>query len=156
MSRMKTFLYAIGVVGTGFFFYAFATQTVLERNLQSQSEWENLKVLPEDITKDSLMGLMKSYTKSLGVRCDYCHSPREDNPEKLNFPDDAKMSKLIARGMIDMTEQINEQFFRPHYPDPKPERVQDVSCVTCHRGNPNPKKYLEGVGSLFSKEQAKD
>ncbi len=155
MSKIKTFLCTIAVLGAGFFLYAFTTQSLVKHNLQTQSEWENLKVLPQDITKDSLMGLMKSYTKSLGVRCDYCHSPRTDNPEKLNFSDDAKMPKLIARGMIEMTAQINEQFFKPYYPDPKPEQVQDVSCVTCHRGNPNPKKYLEGVGSLFS-EHAKD
>ncbi len=153
MKKIRTIFYCIAVIGTGFAFYSFTSTALSDKSVEVQSEWENLKVLPQDITKDSLMGLMKSYTKSLGVRCDYCHLPRKDRPDKLNFPDDSKRTKLIARGMIEMTHAINENYFKPYYPDPKPETVTDVSCLTCHRGNPNPKKYLEGVGSLYPKKK---
>lgn len=141
-----SFIVLIAIIGT---LYSFTTKTITENSTQNQPRWENLKVLPQDISKDSLIHLMKGYTKSLGVSCSHCHSPRKDNPKKLDFPDDSKMPKLIARGMIKMTNDINENYFKPHYPDPKPEQVTDVNCITCHRGNPNPKKYLEGVGSLF-------
>lgn len=134
-------------------FYAFTTNAITQYNEQ-KPKWENLKVLPKDISKDSLEQLMKSYNISLGVKCSYCHTPKEDDPEKLNFADDSKMAKEIARGMIVMTDEINEDHFRPYYPDPKPHQVYDVSCVTCHRGTPNPQAYLEGVGKLFPTEES--
>src|SRR5690554_7142113 len=49
-----------------------------------QGEWKNLKVLPHDITKDSLMGLMRGYNKALGVKCVYCHVPKKKE-KKLNL-----------------------------------------------------------------------
>ena len=153
MKKLKVFFTAFGAVGIAFMMYAFTTNTLTSNSIETKTEWENLEVLPQDISKDSLIGLMKSYSKSLGVKCDYCHKPRANRPDKLDFPSDDKMTKLIARGMIKMTNDINENYFKPHYPDPKPESVNDVNCLTCHRGNPNPKKYLEGVGSLYHKEK---
>lgn len=128
-------------------FYAFTTNTVTRS--QNPPDWENLKVLPQDISKDSLIGLMKGYEKALGVNCSFCHAPRKDNPNKLDFASDAKVKKKIARGMIKMVHEINANYFRPHYPDPKPAMVTDVSCVMCHRGTNNPKEYLQGVGTLY-------
>ena len=128
--------------------YSFTTKTITKLN-EEEPQWENLKVLPQDISKDSLSNLMKSYSKSLGVNCSYCHTPREDNPKKLDFADESKMTKHITRGMIEMTDDINEKYFKPHYPDPKPEHVSDVSCVMCHRGTAKPKTYLENIGDLY-------
>ncbi len=140
------FLAFLGVIGG---LYAFTTGEISKHSGPNQTEWENLKVLPQDISKDSLKHLMDTYSKSLGVKCSFCHAPREDNPKKLDFASDKKIHKLIARGMIKMTNDINENYFKPHYPDPKPAQVTDVTCVMCHRGSPNPKKYLQNVGSLY-------
>lgn len=146
------FLCFIAIIGS---FYSFTTKAISQYNEQ-KPQWENLKVLPQDISKDSMEQLMKSYSISLGVKCSYCHAPQKDNPQRLDFADDSKMTKDITRGMISMTDEINEKYFQPHYPDPKPHQVYDVSCVTCHRGTAKPKAYLEGIGNLYSKKETEE
>lgn len=151
LKKLSSFLLFIGFVAGLGILYSFTTNSIENFKETNQPKWENLKVLPQDISKDSLEGLMKEYSISLGVKCSYCHTPREDNPERLDFADDGKMTKEIARGMIKMTEGINENYFKPHYPEPKPDMVTDVSCVMCHRGTAKPNKYLEGIGNIYQK-----
>lgn len=146
-SLISTILFLSFIVVLGFL-YSFTTQAISNYN-ETQPKWQNLKVLPQDISKDSLTHLMKVYSKSLGVNCSHCHAPSKENPEKLDFADESKTEKHIARGMISMTDEINEKYFKPHYPDPKPHQAMDVSCVMCHRGTAKPKQYLEGIGSMF-------
>lgn len=145
--------YVLGLLVIVGVLYAFTTKEKSEYTTIEQPKWENLKVLPQDISKDSLKGLMKGYTKSLGVKCSYCHSPKKNNPKKLDFPDDSKLEKKIARGMIEMTNDINARHFRPYYPDPKPTQVRDVKCIMCHRGNSNPEKYLGDVSKFYDNEK---
>lgn len=118
---------------------------------KTQSEWKNLKVLPQNITEDSLHFVMKTFNASLGVNCSYCHAAKADDPKKLDFSSDAKQSKLIARGMLEMTNDINSKYFLPHAPDPKPKQVTMVYCVTCHRGNRNPTEYMQDVSKMIPK-----
>lgn len=115
----------------------------------AQTPWENLKVLPQNISKDSLTHLMESYTLSLGVNCNHCHVPSKKKPTELDFANDAKIEKEIARGMIAMTNEINAKYFQPHFPDPKPSQVHVVNCVLCHRGSVNPEKYLSQMGEMY-------
>lgn len=115
----------------------------------AQTPWENLKVLPQDISKDSLTHLMESYTLSLGVNCNHCHVPSKKKTTELDFANDAKIEKEIARGMISMTNEMNAKYFQPHFPDPKPSQVHVVNCVLCHRGNANPEKYLSQMGEMY-------
>lgn len=129
--------------------YSFTTKTISNFGDDYQPRWENLKVLPQNISKDSLMNLMEGYNIALGVKCSHCHSPKKGDPLKFDFADDSKMAKIIARGMIQMTDGINDTYFKPHYPEPKPHSVTDVSCVMCHRGTAKPKSYLENLGNLF-------
>lgn len=130
-------------------FYAFKDSPIDNEGYLPQPPWDNLKVLPKDITKDSLMGLMKNYETSLGVNCTYCHMPSKTDPTKLDFANDAKIEKEIARGMIMMTNEINEKHFKPYFPDPKPNQVHVVNCVMCHRGTPNPEKYLSKMEIMY-------
>lgn len=92
---------------------------------------------------------MKNYENSLGVKCNYCHATSKVDPTKLDFPNDDKIEKEIARGMIKMTNEINENYFKPYFPDPKPEQVHVVNCVLCHRGTSNPEKYLSQMGKMY-------
>ncbi len=69
------------------------------------------------------MGLMRSYTAALGVRCDYCHV-------RGDFASDENRKKLVARRMITMVENINSNNFANN-------RVK-VTCYTCHRGAQEP------------------
>lgn len=129
--------------------YAFKGNPGIDESYVAQPPWKNLKVLPKDITKDSLDYLMKGYTLALGVKCNHCHAPSKADPTKLDFPNDAKIEKEIARGMITMTNGINENDFKPFFPDPKPKQVHVVNCVMCHRGNANPEKYLSQMGEMY-------
>ena len=130
--------------------YAFKSGNVTnDTYVPQQTRWKNLKVLPQDISKDSLDHLMNNYAVSLGVNCTHCHAPNENDPTKLNFASDAKIEKEIARVMIKMTNDLNDTIFKPHFPDPKPKQVSVVNCVMCHRGTVNPEKYLSQMGDMY-------
>ena len=155
--NIKLFFSITAVVGIAFSFFTFSSFTNKKVNtfqkVNNTSQWENLKVLPDDISKDDLLDMMKEFNVALGVDCTHCHAPRKDDPKKLDFADDSKMEKHIARGMIQMTQEINENYFKPYKEDPKPEMVEDVSCVMCHRGSAKPKQYLDGLGKMFKEKQ---
>lgn len=140
---------SIGLLFLMMLLYAFKAKTNTEDRYQPQPKWKNLKVLPENISKDSLDHLMEGYTNALSVKCNYCHAPQKDNPNKLDFASDDKIEKEIARGMIKMTNDLNKNYFQPHFPDPKPAQVNVVNCVMCHRGASNPEKYLSQMGTMY-------
>lgn len=152
-NKALSFLYALVAVAIISGLYSFTTASITNYNEDYQPKWENLKVLPQDISKDSLMSLMKGYNVALGVKCSHCHTPSKEDPSKLDFTDESKKEKHITRGMIAMTHEINENHFKAYLPEPKPKMATDVSCVMCHRGTAKPKEYLEGLGSLFHKEE---
>lgn len=83
---------------------------------------KNLKVLK--VEPQQLMGVMRSYTTALGVRCDHCHAAPPD------FASDSNPKKEVARHMITMLAEINAKF---------PDGKEHVSCYTCHRGEVTPK-----------------
>jgi hypothetical protein len=95
---------------------------------------KNLKVLPQDISGAQLLGTMKFFAQSLGVRCTFCHVGAEGQPlSAFDFASDAKPEKQTARKMIAMVHAINEQNFGVTGME-KPK----VTCFTCHRGSPHP------------------
>lgn len=152
-NKFVSFLFGAGALMAVIGLFSFTEFIETDYSGEYQPAWENLKVLPQNISKDSLMDLMKGYNVALGVKCSHCHVPDKNDPKKMNFADDTKMAKNIARGMIHMTHEINENYFKPYYPDPKPHMVTDVSCVMCHRGTAKPKGYLEGLGFLYPKTE---
>lgn len=91
---------------------------------------KNLKVLPADIPRPQLIGVMKSFTRSLGVECEFCHVKGADG--KLDPASDAKKEKAAARWMLTMVAGLNQQF---HVKEGEPPKV---TCYTCHRGSPHP------------------
>lgn len=113
---------------------------------------KNLKVLPQDLSRDQLIAIMRTFTRGLGVKCNHCHVVTATTPkEELDFASDAKEEKRVARVMIQMTNQINKEWL---------ERVEEaegheeeeahaapaegmltqprVGCWTCHRGQVEP------------------
>lgn len=139
----------LGVLAAVGMFYAFVPAGFASDSYEAQPQWKNLKVLPQDISKDSLMGLMENYSLSLGVKCSYCHISDKNDPTKMDFASDEKFQKEITRGMMIMTMEINEKYFKPYFPDPKPESVTVTNCVTCHRGTANPREYLSNMKKMF-------
>ena len=107
----------------------------------------NLQVLPKDIPRDQLIAIMRNFARSLGVRCNHCHVVTATEPkEVLDFPNDAKEEKRVARVMIQMTQQINGAWMQrveatEHNATleatPVPTAMR-VSCWTCHRGHTEP------------------
>lgn len=96
----------------------------------------NTKVIPHNTAVLQVVGAMRNITGALGVRCPYCHVGEEGKGlETFDFPSDKKRTKLVARQMMRMVEEIN------HRLDTIPERPAqkvEVTCRTCHRGVSRP------------------
>lgn len=100
---------------------------------------ENLKVLPEDITSAELGATMKGIALGLGLRCEDCHVGEKGDPlTTFDFAADDKDMKLKARVMLAMVEEINKNLVPKLDEVEKANRVE-VRCVTCHRGQQQPK-----------------
>jgi outer membrane lipoprotein-sorting protein len=90
-------------------------------NKKADEIYKNVQVL-KDIPSDQLIPAMKFVSSALGVRCEYCHVENA-------FDKDDKKTKQTARKMMQMMFAINANNFDGH---------QEVTCYSCHRGNPNP------------------
>ncbi|HEX7419324.1 MAG TPA: c-type cytochrome [Thermoanaerobaculia bacterium] len=95
--------------------------------------FHNLQILPQNITRDELITTMRRFTQALGVKCEHCHAALPGDPQKLDFPSDAKRQKSAARLMMRMTTRINHDYVA---------NIEEVyttaSCWTCHRGRTQP------------------
>jgi hypothetical protein len=94
----------------------------------------NFKVLPQDITKDSLDTIMDHFKMALGVKCGFCHARSATGG--MDMASDDKPEKEIARKMMIMTANIN-QYMRSLSGD-STQAWEAVTCITCHRGDPHP------------------
>lgn len=97
-------------------------------------EFKNLKVFPKDVGKRQLVDAMKELSGALGVRCTHCHvekTPGDFN--SIDWASDALEPKKVARGMMAMVGTINKDLLAA-----AGKRDAQVSCMTCHRGLPDP------------------
>ena len=106
----------------------------------------NLKVLPKDTTPAQLHDIMETWAGSLGVHCDTCHmaDPKNVGPNgrpRLNFADDSKTAKQIARVMYTMTQKINSDYISKTMEMDEDNDGSPVTCGTCHRGHKMPEKF---------------
>lgn len=90
-----------------------------------------IKVL-KGLTVPEFDAEMKAFVAALGVNCGYCHV-------RGNFASDENPHKLTARRMIEMTQQIDRQFFPDFQPGYDESRLGKVTCFTCHQGGLQPK-----------------
>lgn len=102
---------------------------------------ENLKVLPKNISHDSLISIMKVYSFSLGVKCNFCHTKSATEKDHLDFASDDNKHKHIARDMMRMTAKINKKYFGSH-DEAEEHTTLAVSCFTCHRGHDEPQALV--------------
>src|SRR5437588_10938583 len=98
------------------------------------ADFKNLQVLPKTISKDELKTYMKAQAKALGVECDFCH----DVPDMASDKND---KKLIARKMIQMTNDVNDKWLKGM----KDADKNKVTCSTCHQGHEQPPKWVAGA-----------
>jgi len=130
--------------------FAFAAGLRLASPLLGQipERFTNLQVLPEDISRGELVGLMRSFTFATGLRCSSCHVGEEGDPlESYDFASDEKASKRKAREMIRMVGAINDTYLAA-LPDRAGVRV---GCVTCHHGVRRPED-IEAILTRVAEE----
>ena len=108
-------------------------------NLDAQipEEFSNLQVLPEDISRDSLLEIMRGFSFALSVRCQYCHVGGDGiSFEGVEFHKDDDPDKRNARFMLRMVDNLNG-YVLPLVPEREDPPVA-IECKTCHRGQPRP------------------
>ncbi len=100
-------------------------------------DFSNLQVLPDDISRRQLIGIMGSFSDALGAGCAHCHAVSDglDSPDD-DFASDEKATKDKARAMMAMVEAINSDHIAQLHN--RGERNLEVACVTCHAGRPQP------------------
>jgi hypothetical protein len=102
----------------------------------------NLKVLPSNLTGAQVHEIMEQWEGELGTSCKTCHAadPKNLGPNgkpRLNFADDSKDEKKIARKMFKMVEDINANYIAKIDSSGAP-----VTCGTCHRGHLGPEPFI--------------
>jgi hypothetical protein len=107
----------------------------------------NLQVLPKDMTGQQVRNIMESFSGALGVECDFCHTrdPKNVGPNgrpRMNFADDSKPDKQIARIMYTMTIQMNRDYISKAMDLDKDGMGKPVNCGTCHRGHEMPEDFV--------------
>ena len=106
-------------------------------------KYENLKVLPKNTNKKEMDSIMRHFSMSLGVRCNFCHVRNNDAQKSMNFASDSSKNKVIARNMFKMMTKINKKYFKPSDDENRnmvnnANRIPQVSCYSCHHGKENP------------------
>ena len=99
---------------------------------QIPDTFTNLQVLPEDITRDSLIAVMRSFSFATGLRCEGCHVQTDSATFSFDFALDDRENKNIARHMLRMVNRLNDDLLAG-LPERDGPRVL-VECKTCHRG----------------------
>jgi len=120
---------------------AVVTIAALTSMAPAEREYKNLKVLPKDISHEDLGKVMGEWSHSLGVHCTFCHV-RDEAAKKMDFPNDAKPEKNMAREMFKMMNKINHKFFKAEKDSLGMMARTGVTCYTCHRGDSHPEKKL--------------
>jgi len=102
----------------------------LAAQAQMPDKFTNLQYFPKTISRQELMGHMRGFCFSLGVRCQFCHAGTDGNKlDQMDFASDEKDTKKTARAMLRMVDAINQEYIAK-MGRAAPVRVE---CVTCHR-----------------------
>ena len=114
---------------------AVALLSIAPAAAQIPDEFKNLKLLPKEIEKRELVGIMRGFCDALGVRCTHCHTgPTPGELEGVDFASDELEEKRVAREMMKMVDEINGKLL----PATGRRALTRVRCATCHRGVTDP------------------
>lgn len=132
-------------------FIALTAVFSLQSFAQDQWRWperpQNLQVLPDSFTGRQLNPVMRGFTRSLGVRCQYCHVGEEGKSlSTFDFVSDANPNKERAREMLRMLGDINDHLKKI---DKSGDKAVNMWCHTCHRGRPRPMTIEEELGEVY-------
>ncbi len=118
---------------------------------QIPDEFKNLKVLPEDISKQDLIAQMRHMAGALGARCHYCHVGEPGaSLAGYDFVSDEKETKKTARVMLQMVDEINGKLL-PQIGKESSELLE-VRCVTCHSGQSRPLTLAQALTASLEKD----
>jgi len=106
-----------------------------------EEKFKNLKVLPKDISEQTIDKVMDEFSKALGVECNFCHLQIDST--NWDMASDQKPEKSVARKMIKMSNKINKDFFKAKTKYGEENAVLEIHCVTCHHGQPHPEMEEE-------------
>ncbi len=127
---MRALLCALGLIATADFGVAQAPGRFPPDSLR------NTKVIPLTTPVQAVIGRMRNFSADLGVRCTHCHVGEEGKPlSTFDFASDEKRTKLVAREMMRMVEDINTRL--QTLPGRATNGLQ-VTCATCHHGLSRP------------------
>lgn len=121
----------------------------------SESAYDNLRVLPQDITEDALLDVMLENLRGLGLPrlegrgCLYCHVGDLEKPRSTwDYATDDNPMKHKARVMMAMVEAINKDHLgaleRRNAPNLR------VTCSTCHAGRTDPRPLDEVLDAEYA------
>lgn len=118
-----------------------------ERPMRNFPPPTNLQVLPKDLTGREVRDTMEKWAGSLGVKCEFCHvaDPKNVGPNgrpRMDFANDSKPNKQIARIMYTMTQQVNKDYISKAMDLDKDNMGSPVTCGTCHRGHKMPEDFV--------------
>lgn len=96
----------------------------------------NVRVIPKSTPVVQVWGNMRNIAAGLGVACTFCHVGPAGAPlAQIDFASDEKRTKLVAREMLLMVQEVNRRIDSiPGRPTPG----VTVTCATCHRGVSRP------------------
>ena len=107
-----------------FCIFILLTSTIL------QGDAKNMQILEFESERE-LKKYMKSISKDLGVKCVFCHDMNDKSLDTKH--------KIIARDMIIMQRNLNNQFFAQMGDSlSQNQNSFQISCWTCHRGSKMP------------------
>ena len=94
----------------------------------------NLKALPKDLTGEQVDVIMQQWKVSLGIQCSSCHAEGREKIDPngrplLNFVDDSKPMKAVARTTYTMSEEVTTRYVAKIG-----SSGMRVNCGSCHRG----------------------
>jgi tetratricopeptide (TPR) repeat protein len=108
---------------------------------------KNFQVFPKDFPKEKLQAVMKGFTRTLGVRCSYCHVGQEGKPlSTYDFASDENPNKKREREMYLMLGEINTHLKKI---EPSGDKRVNMWCGTCHQGRPRPMTLQEALGEAY-------
>jgi hypothetical protein len=120
--------------------------TSMTPNKPQDEGFKNLKVLPKNISGDNLHKVMEEWEHSLGVHCNFCHV-RNEETKKMDWANDSKPEKEMARDMYKMMNKLNQKYFGAKKDSLGMIMQSGVNCNTCHRGTAHPEVVIpEGHG----------
>lgn len=113
-------------------------------SVASAQEYENLRVLPQDVSQDELSQAMLENLRGLGLPrrqnegCLHCHVGDMERPsDTWDWASDAKPEKVKARAMMVMVNEINREHLARL--ESRIDPPVTVTCYTCHAGRTDPR-----------------